>query len=172
VQNNRMAVVGIGATGTVLAGALLSKYPETFLIGRKPDLGKTLNSRGIHVSGEIAYYPRADYPAAPSKKVGILPTSGQVDFQVEAMIGYRIRSWKYIAGEQMLPYVFEGEKSGWSNTQTITILDPSVPSPSPSSTSFSPDSSLMIASIAVSVAVVCIVSLVYFKKLRSEAKPS
>ncbi len=54
MQDNRMAVVGIGATGTVLAGALLSKYPETFLIGRKPDLGQVLVSNGIHVSGEIA----------------------------------------------------------------------------------------------------------------------
>ena len=53
MQNNRMAVVGIGATGTVLAGALLSKYPETFLIGRKPDLGQMLGSKGIHISGEI-----------------------------------------------------------------------------------------------------------------------
>jgi len=53
VNNNRMAVVGVGATGTVLAGTLLSKYPETFLIGRKPDLGQMLGSKGIHISGEI-----------------------------------------------------------------------------------------------------------------------
>jgi 2-dehydropantoate 2-reductase len=54
MQDSRMAVVGIGATGTVLAAVLLSKYPETFLIGRKPDLGQVLGSKGIHVSGEIA----------------------------------------------------------------------------------------------------------------------
>jgi 2-dehydropantoate 2-reductase len=54
MQENRMAVVGIGATGTVLAAVLLSRYPETFLIGRKPDLGQVLASKGIHVSGEIA----------------------------------------------------------------------------------------------------------------------
>jgi len=50
-----MAVVGIGATGTVLAAALLSKYPDTFLIGRIPNLGKTLGLRGIDVSGQITY---------------------------------------------------------------------------------------------------------------------
>ncbi len=50
-----MAVVGIGATGTVLAAALLSKYPETYLIGRTPDLGEKLRSKGIAVSGKIAY---------------------------------------------------------------------------------------------------------------------
>jgi 2-dehydropantoate 2-reductase len=51
----RMAVIGLGATGTVLAAALLSKYPETFLVGRKPDLGNTLREKGITVSGEISY---------------------------------------------------------------------------------------------------------------------
>jgi len=48
MHDNRMAVIGIGATGTVLAAVLLSKYPDTFLIGRKPGL------KGIHVSGEIS----------------------------------------------------------------------------------------------------------------------
>jgi len=51
----RMAVIGPGATGTVLAAALLSKYPETFVVGRKPDLGNTLREKGIIVSGEISY---------------------------------------------------------------------------------------------------------------------
>ena len=46
------------------------------------------------------------------------------------------------------------------------------PSPSPTSTSFSPDLSSMIVSIAVSVAVVCTVSFVYFKKLRGGTKHS
>ena len=51
----RMAVIGPGATGTVLAAALLSKYPETILVGRKSDLGNTLREKGITVSGEISY---------------------------------------------------------------------------------------------------------------------
>ncbi len=55
MQDNRMAVVGVGATGTVLAAALLSKYPDTFLIGRKPNLGEKLSRNGINISGEIAY---------------------------------------------------------------------------------------------------------------------
>lgn len=71
-----------------------------------------------YVLGESAYYPPADYPLAPSMKVGILPTAGQVAFQVEAMIGYRDRG-AYVNGT--MPYVFKGEKSGWSSTQTITI---------------------------------------------------
>jgi hypothetical protein len=119
-----------------------------------------------YVSGEIAYYPPADYPLAPSKKVGILPSYGQVDFQVQAMIGYRTRSWEFIGG-QMLPYVFEGEKSGWSNTQTITIPDSSVPSPSPTpSTQPEPFPTTLLITSSVIIAVVCIGLFVYFKKLR------
>jgi 2-dehydropantoate 2-reductase len=55
MQETKMAVVGIGATGTVLAAALLSKYPETLLVGRDPDLGNELRSNGIHTSGIITY---------------------------------------------------------------------------------------------------------------------
>ena len=71
-----------------------------------------------YVLGESAYYPPADYPLAPSVRVGVLPASGQVDFQVEAMIGYRDRG---TFSNGIMPYVFKGGKSGWSNTQTILI---------------------------------------------------
>jgi len=52
---HRMAIVGVGATGTVLAAAILSKYPETVLVGRKPGAGDTLLSKGLRVSGAISY---------------------------------------------------------------------------------------------------------------------
>ena len=55
MKDLKMAVVGIGATGSVLAAALLSKYPDTFLIGRRPDLGDALRKKGISVSGAIEY---------------------------------------------------------------------------------------------------------------------
>ena len=51
----QMAVIGLGATGTVLAAALLGRYPQTFVVGRKPGLGRTLGEKGITVSGEINY---------------------------------------------------------------------------------------------------------------------
>jgi 2-dehydropantoate 2-reductase len=54
VEKLRIAVVGVGATGSVLAAALLSKYPDTVLIGRKPELGNTLREKGINVSGAIS----------------------------------------------------------------------------------------------------------------------
>jgi glycerol-3-phosphate dehydrogenase len=46
MQDSRMAVVGIGATGTALAAALLNRYPDTFLIGRTPNLGEKLRLKG------------------------------------------------------------------------------------------------------------------------------
>ncbi len=57
------------------------------------------------------------------------PPGGRVDFQVEAMIGYVNRD-PLASG-----WVFTGETSGWSSTQTITIDEiSSATSPSPSST--------------------------------------
>ena len=55
MQKYRIAIVGLGATGTVLASALLSRNPETILVGRSSDLAKTILKNGIEVSGEIAY---------------------------------------------------------------------------------------------------------------------
>jgi 2-dehydropantoate 2-reductase len=49
VEKLKIAVLGVGATGSVLAAALLSKYPDTVLIGRKPELGKTLKVKGINM---------------------------------------------------------------------------------------------------------------------------
>ncbi|UCH20271.1 MAG: 2-dehydropantoate 2-reductase [Deltaproteobacteria bacterium] len=54
----RMAVVGVGATGSVLAAALLSKYPETVLVRRRTDLGKALKQKGISTSGAMNYRVR------------------------------------------------------------------------------------------------------------------
>jgi hypothetical protein len=48
------------------------------------------------------------------------PADSQLDFQVEASIGY------YTADN-----VFIGETSGWSNTQTLTIGESQTPTPSP-----------------------------------------
>ena len=55
MQDQRMAVVGIGATGTILSGALLSRYPETFLVEQKPEVAESLARKGIRVSGVLGY---------------------------------------------------------------------------------------------------------------------
>ena len=55
MKKYKIAIVGLGATGTVLAAALLRKDPGTVLVGRSNDLGKTLVKDGIRVSGEISH---------------------------------------------------------------------------------------------------------------------
>ena len=56
MENQRVAIVGIGATGSVLAAAMLSKYPEIALVDPKPGLGKELGDKDINVSGVITYH--------------------------------------------------------------------------------------------------------------------
>ena len=116
-----------------------------------------------YVLGESAYYPPADYPLSPSMKVGILPTSGQVDFQVEAMIGYRDRG-VYSAGG--MPYVFKGEKSGWSNTQTVNISEQPTPSPEPQPVPFP----ISLVAVAFIIVVIMTVGLLLWRKKGASGK--
>jgi 2-dehydropantoate 2-reductase len=55
MSDTKMAVVGIGATGSVLASALLVRNPETILIDPAPGLGETLLEDGINISGALSY---------------------------------------------------------------------------------------------------------------------
>ncbi len=49
----RIAVVGIGATGAVLAAALLSEDPDTILVDPRPGLADEIRKDGIRISGEV-----------------------------------------------------------------------------------------------------------------------
>ena len=55
MKKQRIAVVGIGATGAVLAAALLSRNPDTILVDPRPGLGDALREKGITISGNISY---------------------------------------------------------------------------------------------------------------------
>ena len=55
MEQHKIAVVGVGATGTVLAAALLGRYPETVLVGRNTEAGAILLGKGIQVSGAVNY---------------------------------------------------------------------------------------------------------------------
>ena len=58
-----------------------------------------------------------------------IPSGGQVDFQVEALIGYVGRTVGFAS------WYFNGEESDWSNIQTISIPDKAVsPTASPNPT--------------------------------------
>lgn len=55
MENGRIAVLGIGATGATLSAALLSKEPDTILVDPAPGVGEKLLKRGITISGAISY---------------------------------------------------------------------------------------------------------------------
>lgn len=52
---------------------------------------------------------------------GAPPPSGQVDFQVEAVIGYITYIQGSVPQGEYIPPTYTGEFSGWSNTQSITV---------------------------------------------------
>lgn len=109
-----------------------------------------------------------------------LPSNAQLDFQVQALIGYVHRGYNPNTTDpvQMWPWIFTGETSDWSSTQTIT-LPTSTPSPtsSPSPTSTpdqtpeptpkeTPQTLQLEAIIGTVIAVVLVGAglLLYFKK--------
>lgn len=47
MKDMKSAIVGIGAIGSVLATTLLGKFPETYLIGRRPEPGDDLMKKKI-----------------------------------------------------------------------------------------------------------------------------
>jgi hypothetical protein len=116
-----------------------------------------------YVAGETIYYPRDT-----SQGVRAIPKSGEVAFQVQAMIGHRDRG---AFKNGFMPYVFVGETSDWSNTQTITIpsSNPSTtssPSPTPTPNGEPQQTELLeiFLAVALTVAVIGAGILVYFKK--------
>lgn len=53
MTNLRIAVIGIGATGTVLAAALLKNNPDTICVGTKTKVGESLLKEGLRISGTL-----------------------------------------------------------------------------------------------------------------------
>lgn len=59
MKNLRTAVVGIGATGAVLAAALLKQDPDVMLVDPRPGLGEAIRKNGIRISGQLTYHSSA-----------------------------------------------------------------------------------------------------------------
>jgi hypothetical protein len=79
-------------------------------------------------------YTEISFPLENFAFAGEIPKSGEVNFQVQALIGYRTyyrESWYFMDAYDV---TFTGESSGWSNTQTITIGEEQTPTPEPTST--------------------------------------
>ncbi len=66
-----------------------------------------------YTAGEDAYSEEQTGQGHPA-----IPTSGEVEFEVQAMIGHRDRGDFH---EGILPYVFVGVTSEWSPAQSITV---------------------------------------------------
>jgi hypothetical protein len=80
---------------------------------------------------------------------------GQVDFQVEALIGSVNRD----ASQSLAPWVFDGQTSGWSNTQTVTI-PASAPTATPNTSTFDAGSSVLLGLDWVGIAIVALLGVV------------
>jgi hypothetical protein len=102
-------------------------YAENWTTIYGPGLGYLTQSKSDYT--QVSYsLDEYEYPFWDNLNEG-----GTVDFQVEALIGSVHRD----ASIPWAPWVFEGEVSGWSNTQTITI-ESQTPTPPEPTTPTSP----------------------------------
>jgi hypothetical protein len=99
-----------------------------------------------------------------------LPFNPEIDFRFEAMTGYVHRGYNPNATDQlqMWPWIFTGETSGWSNTQTIAI-DENDSTTNTNMSLFQNPSVLLAIVSAVSMASASIGLLVYFKKRHTKS---
>ena len=64
MKTHRTALIGVGATGSVLAAALLTRYSDTIIVGRKPGWIADLGQKGLNISGAINFsVPVKNYAA-------------------------------------------------------------------------------------------------------------
>ena len=112
-------------------GSYWSNYPETGhsygrFTGLFPDTSASNSDYTVIMINLLAL---TSYPSGTPE----IPTGATIDFQVQAMMGYIvIEHTGMLAGDF---YGFTGERSDWSNTQTITIGEStSLSSPSSSPT--------------------------------------
>jgi len=101
-------------------------------------------SRKGHYTEEWGYYPSlthnryytANHIYQSNSDYTIVelnaPPEGEIDFRVQAQSGYysSVKEYFGVPGAPFTTYTFNGEVSGWSETQTITMPS-SLPSPSP-----------------------------------------
>lgn len=69
MSGRRLAVVGVGAIGTVISAALLSREPETVLMTPSPAKRQALASEGLAVSGELSYRARPRHLCANASEL-------------------------------------------------------------------------------------------------------
>jgi hypothetical protein len=91
------------------------------------------NDPNVNGMAEYIVASSSDYTitALPSWELSNVPSGGQLDFQVQTLIGYDYSENGYAGGYKTVFYYFNGAASDWSNTQTITIPETVSSSTSP-----------------------------------------
>jgi hypothetical protein len=113
---------------------------------------------------------QSDYTVVslPNWQLGNVPAGGQVDVQVQALIGYDNPVNGYAGGWKTVFHYFTGEASDWSNTQTVTVSDSPTPSPSPIPSQepqqTEPFPTTLVIGSVIAVIIVSTGLLVYFTK--------
>jgi len=117
------------------SGSNISMYYNIRIKGHYGENWTNLYQTKDLISSKIdSEYTILSYPLDPNNENTYIlggikqefPPGGQIDFQVEAMTGYVYRGYDpnaVLNPSLMYPYVFAGETSGWSNTQTVIITD-------------------------------------------------
>ena len=67
MQQPQIAVIGVGATGTALAAAILSRQPEAILVVRNTGAADSLLARGMRVSGAVRFQCRPTHVVSEIK---------------------------------------------------------------------------------------------------------
>jgi len=128
-----------------------SYYPNTdrsygLYTGFFPD---TSASKSDYTVITVPLHALTSYPEGTK-----ISTGSNVEFQVQAIIGYiEVNHTGMLAGNF---YGFTGERSDWSNTQTILIGESQTPTPSPATTPYS-GTDLTEQEIIIGVAIVAVV---------------
>lgn len=174
-------------------------YPAT-INGYQTTLYYDITTKPHYTEDWYGPYDKGWFPAKTNSEYTTIsfsridyPSEGEVDFRVQAYLGYHYNYEDYSHIQPIPQSSFSSSASDWSNTQTINLADGSVsvstsptpnPTPSPSATlssiiptspidSNSVDSNLIVVPIAVAVlAILFIFLLLYVRHLkRSIAKP-
>jgi hypothetical protein len=137
-----------------------------------PYLSENVPSKSVSeytVLSYNSYQPISENTYIMGGKKIDFPPGSQVDFQVEALAGYihRISNPNFTSQLDMYPYVFTGESSDWSSTQTVTMPETSAsisPTPNPTPTPSIPEFSSWTLQLLFAVMVAAAGLLVYHKK--------
>jgi hypothetical protein len=162
-------------------------YP--FAEGPKPSNSDYTTITYELVDSEQNYEMRS-FSGIGSNSITGIPGHSTLDFQVRAIFGvmHRISNGSATNILEMYPWVFDGEISDWSNTQSVTIpaaeapptqISPVSPAPTSTTTPYEPivsgntqatDLVLLAAAVSAVIAIAVVVAAIVIVRKQKEAK--